>query len=280
MVTDLAGEPVDGVTVRIGEFELGTVDPSVGTTSGGTVQATLLTTDSGSGSVGVEAGGERWGSTMAFALLQSASSYSLEGQYRVVLNPDDDGPIAPGPLSVTLGARSCFGMSGAWRGVIYIEAGPYLSLIQAAGAVTTGLGMSLQDPAVAAISVLGALTSPSELIEGTPSIAGIPVEFIESAFGPMQGIDPASAIPVPVTLYLPPAGGPVQLEIGGLIGSDFAGKYDGRRSLVQLSANGIHLLTARIRPEESCDPFELDQSYNEFLDVFEKWIDELSADVP
>ncbi len=238
-----------------------------------------MTTESGSASVGVEAGGERWRSTITFALLRSASSYFLEGQYRVVLNPDEDGPIAPGPLSVTLAARSCFGMSGAWRGVIYIEASPYLSLIQAAGVVTTGLGMSLQDPAVAAIGVLGALASPSELVMGTPTIAGMSAEFIGSAFGPLQGIDPSSAIPVPVTLYLPPVRGPVDLEVAGLT-SGFAGRYDGRRSLVQLSANGLHLLTARIRPADACDPFELDQDYAGFLDAFEQWSEELNAQGP
>ncbi len=44
---------------------------------------------------------------------------------------------------------------------------------------------------------------------------------------------------------------------------------------MHLSVSGLHLLTARIRPADACDPSELERDYVEFLYAFADWNREL-----
>jgi hypothetical protein len=158
---------------------------------------------------------------------------------------------------------------------MYIEAGPYLSLLQTAGAVLSGLNFSLRDPGVSAVGSLVPFGDETTLGSGGPTTRPVSDGFFLSVFGTaVETIDPSKAIPVPVSFHLPPAGGRVDMVVAGVLGTGFKGRYNGRRALMQVSVDGLHLLTARIGAIDACDPFELDQNFADFLDAFEQWSDE------
>lgn len=266
LVTDLLGNSVDGALVEIGGGgETIDVEPSSGMTAGGSFKTSVGMTEAGTGSLAVEAGGDGWRPTSVMTRIHSAAGYYLSGEHRIVLNPDDDLPIAPGPMSVTLVARSCLGISGPWRGVMFIEAGPYLSLTQTALALDFALGASSLEPGVNFFSVFAGG-------DGVPPSVDGEFGFLSSleADALIQSLDPTATIPVPVSFVIPTPGSYVDLQIAGYYGTGFEARYNKARANLQLSVNDLTLLSAPISPLDGCDPFELENDFNAFRDNYDE----------
>lgn len=260
--TDLNGQPVADTPIVIAESELGTVEPSQGELIDGVFQADFTGgSASGEGSLTLELGGDAYPATIAFASVANGLSYTMEGQNRVVLNPSDpDVPIPPGPLGATLVARSCAGRSGPWDGVLILEAGPLLTMIELTGfaggiaATLFGTQMELQEE-----SLTGDLIMPFPdvglsllVVEGlntNPGVLAPIAQQLRERFVLSNSYEP---FVVPVDFFLPSG---TEISIVNVNGETSGFSLHNRatgRNQVQLKAEGEHLLKAVIRRAPGC----------------------------
>ncbi len=142
--TDLAGVPIAEAPVVVSDSEYGTVEPSEGMLRSGRFEADYTGGEApGEESMSIELGGDGYPSGFAFANVATGFAYTMEGQYREVLAPEEDtAPVPPGPLGITLVAKSCTGRGGPWDGVLVLEAGPLLTMVAMTG-LAGGVASSL-----------------------------------------------------------------------------------------------------------------------------------------
>ena len=272
--TDLTGAPVAEASVVIGAAEYGVIAPAAGTLRDGIFQAEYTGgNEAGEESLTVEVGGAQYSLTTVLASVATGFAYTLEGQYRVVIAPvGDDAPVPAGPLGATLVARSCTGRSGPWDGVLALEAGPLLAMIGitgAAGTVATsvfGTQADLQEGPVAGVSDLPIADIGLSLVVGS-GLSANPGILEGVADAVLAGVDnPYRPIVLAAAFGLTPRGETTLMGIDGQTSGFVLRVRAGRRDVVQLTAEGTHLLNAVVKRAPSCPTdAELSQRVGELV---------------
>ena len=260
--TNLAGEPIAEADVVISESELGTIESSRGTLRSGEFEASFTGGEvPGEESLTVEVGGDEYPTGYVYLNVATGFAYTLEGQYRVELNPTDPNvPVPSGPLGATLVARSCTSRSGPWDGVLVLEAGPLLTMIELTGlagataASFLGTGVELQEA-----SLLGPIAMPfpdiglallvAEGLSASPAFITAPVRQLIDRLGANQPYQP---IVLPVGFTLASGGNKSVIEVNGESSGFTLKTRRGRRNEVQLKAGDQHLLKAIVSRVSAC----------------------------
>jgi hypothetical protein len=272
--TDLTGSPITEASVAIGAAEYGVIAPAAGTLRNGTFQAEYTGgNEAGEESLSIEVGGAQYSSTRVSAGVATGFAYTLEGQYRVVIGPaGDDAPVPPGPLGVTLVARSCTGRYGPWDGVLALEAGPLLAMIGITGAAGTvassvfGAQTDLQDGPIPGVADLPIADIGLSMLV-TSGLGTNPEVLADVAEAILIGVDnPYRPVVLAAAFGLTPRSGTTVMGINGQPSGFVLRVRADRRDVVQLTAEGTHLLNAVVKRAPSCPTdAELSQRVGELV---------------